>query len=50
MTDFILNDKCAAGTGSFIEVIAEALNLPLGVSNKGCQRHSPGRRAPVGLK
>jgi predicted CoA-substrate-specific enzyme activase len=29
MTDFILNDKCAAGTGSFIEVIAEALSLPL---------------------
>ena len=29
LTDFILNDKCAAGTGSFIEVIAEALQLPL---------------------
>jgi predicted CoA-substrate-specific enzyme activase len=29
MTNFILNDKCAAGTGSFIEVIAEALSLPL---------------------
>ena len=29
VTDFILNDKCAAGTGSFIEVIAEALQVPL---------------------
>jgi predicted CoA-substrate-specific enzyme activase len=30
VTDFILNDKCAAGTGRFIELIAEALELPLG--------------------
>jgi activator of 2-hydroxyglutaryl-CoA dehydratase len=29
VTDFILNDKSRAGTGSFIEVIAEALNLVL---------------------
>ena len=28
-TDFLLNDKCAAGTGRFIELIAEALQLPL---------------------
>jgi len=29
VTDFILNDKCAAGTGRIIELIAEALELPL---------------------
>ena len=29
VTDFILNDKCAAGTGRFIELIAEALELPI---------------------
>jgi (R)-2-hydroxyacyl-CoA dehydratese activating ATPase len=27
--DFLMNDKCAAGTGRFLEVIAEALNLSL---------------------
>ena len=28
--DFIMNDKCAAGTGRFLEVIAGALEVPLG--------------------
>ncbi len=27
--DFVMNDKCAAGTGRFLEVIAEALGLEL---------------------
>ena len=27
--DFVMNDKCAAGTGRFIEVIADALGVPL---------------------
>jgi predicted CoA-substrate-specific enzyme activase len=27
--DFVMNDKCAAGTGRFLEVIAEALGMPL---------------------
>jgi len=27
--DFVMNDKCAAGTGRFLEVIAEALGLKL---------------------
>jgi (R)-2-hydroxyacyl-CoA dehydratese activating ATPase len=27
--DFVMNDKCAAGTGRFLEVIAEALGIPL---------------------
>jgi len=30
VVDFVMNDKCAAGTGRFIEVIAEALQVPLG--------------------
>jgi len=25
-----MNDKCAAGTGRFLEVIADALGVPLG--------------------
>jgi len=28
-TDFVMNDKCAAGSGRFIEVIAETLGVPL---------------------
>jgi predicted CoA-substrate-specific enzyme activase len=27
--DFVMNDKCAAGTGRFLEVTAEALGIPL---------------------
>ncbi len=27
--DFVMNDKCAAGTGRFIEVIADTLGIPL---------------------
>jgi len=30
ITDFIMNDKCAGGTGRFLEMIAEVLNIPLG--------------------
>ena len=29
VTDFVMNDKCAAGTGRFLEVIADALAVPL---------------------
>ena len=29
VVDFVMNDKCAAGTGRFLEVIAEALGLRL---------------------
>lgn len=28
-TDFVMNDKCAAGSGRFIEVIADTLGVPL---------------------
>jgi predicted CoA-substrate-specific enzyme activase len=27
--DFVMNDKCAAGTGRFMEIVAEALHVPL---------------------
>jgi (R)-2-hydroxyacyl-CoA dehydratese activating ATPase len=27
--DFVMNDKCAAGTGRFLEVMAQALQVPL---------------------
>jgi predicted CoA-substrate-specific enzyme activase len=29
VTQFIINDKCAAGTGRFVEIIAEAMKVPL---------------------
>jgi len=29
IADFVMNDKCAAGSGRFIEVIADALGVPL---------------------
>jgi (R)-2-hydroxyacyl-CoA dehydratese activating ATPase len=29
VTDFVMNDKCAAGTGRFLEVIADALGVSL---------------------
>ena len=29
VTDFVMNDKCAAGTGRFLEVIADALGVAL---------------------
>lgn len=29
VVDFVMNDKCAAGTGRFLEMISNALNVPL---------------------
>ena len=29
VTNFIMNDKCAGGTGRFLEIIADALKIPL---------------------
>jgi predicted CoA-substrate-specific enzyme activase len=29
VTNFIMNDKCAGGTGRFLEMIADVLNIPL---------------------
>lgn len=29
VVDFVMNDKCAAGTGRFLEVMAQALDVPL---------------------
>jgi len=28
-TNFVMNDKCAAGTGRFLEILAKSLNIPL---------------------
>ena len=30
--DFVMNDKCAAGSGRFIEVIADTLGVPLDIA------------------
>jgi predicted CoA-substrate-specific enzyme activase len=29
VADFVMNDKCAGGTGRFMEIVAEALDVPL---------------------
>jgi predicted CoA-substrate-specific enzyme activase len=42
VTNFVMNDKCAAGTGRFIEVMAQALGLrieevgPVALTSKNC--------------
>jgi len=43
-TDFVMNDKCAAGSGRFIEVIADSLGLPLDkVGELSLQSRSPAK-------
>jgi predicted CoA-substrate-specific enzyme activase len=40
--DFVMNDKCAAGTGRFIEVIADTLGVPLDkVGDLSLQSNNP---------
>jgi len=42
--DFVMNDKCAAGTGRFIEVIADTLGVPLDkVGDISLQSKSPAK-------
>ncbi|NWF93498.1 MAG: 2-hydroxyglutaryl-CoA dehydratase [Syntrophaceae bacterium] len=42
--DFVMNDKCAAGTGRFIEVIADALGVGLDeVGELSLQSHHPAK-------
>jgi predicted CoA-substrate-specific enzyme activase len=42
--DFYMNDKCAAGTGRFIEVMAKALQIPLERFGKEGLRGRPPKR------
>jgi predicted CoA-substrate-specific enzyme activase len=42
--DFVMNDKCAAGTGRFIEVIADTLGVPLDkVGDLSLQSRNPAK-------
>lgn len=42
VVDFITNDKCASGTGRFLEVMAKVLNVDLGeLSKLSAKSHSP---------
>lgn len=42
IVDFVMNDKCAAGSGRFIEVIADTLEVPLDqVGERSLQSHNP---------
>ncbi len=42
--DFVMNDKCAAGSGRFIEVIADALGVPLdNVGDLSLQSKAPAK-------
>jgi predicted CoA-substrate-specific enzyme activase len=44
IVDFAMNDKCAAGTGRFIEVIADSLGVPLDeVGDLSLQSKNPAR-------
>jgi predicted CoA-substrate-specific enzyme activase len=36
--DFVMNDRCAAGTGRFLEIVAARLNLPLSELGKAAAR------------
>lgn len=45
VVDFVMNDQCAAGTGRFIEVIAESLGIAL--EDMGRLSLSAGRVAPI---
>lgn len=38
VADFVMNDKCAAGTGRFLEVMAERLDVPLSDFGKMLRR------------
>ena len=43
-TDFVMNDKCAAGSGRFIEVIADTLGVPLDkVGDLSLQSENPAK-------
>ncbi|OGP55239.1 MAG: 2-hydroxyglutaryl-CoA dehydratase [Deltaproteobacteria bacterium RBG_13_52_11b] len=44
ITDFVMNDKCAAGSGRFIEVIADTLGIPLNtVGDLSLQSKNPAK-------
>ncbi len=46
MVDFAMNDRCAAGTGRFLEVMAKVLEIGLGAMG-GVREAAPSRRAPI---
>ena len=39
--DFLMNDKCAAGTGRFLQVLSGILNMPLGELGKAAATGKP---------
>ncbi len=44
VVDFVMNDKCAAGSGRFIEVIADTLEVPLDqVGDRSLQSRNPAK-------
>ncbi|MBM4340671.1 MAG: 2-hydroxyglutaryl-CoA dehydratase [Deltaproteobacteria bacterium] len=44
IVDFVMNDKCAAGSGRFIEVIADTLGVPLDqVGERSLQSKNPAK-------
>ena len=45
VADFVMNDKCAAGTGRFLEVMAERLDVPL--SDFGKMSRAARKRAMI---
>ena len=48
ITDFVMNDKCAAGSGRFIEVIADTLEVPLDkVGDLSLQSKNPAKISDI---
>ncbi len=48
ITDFVMNDKCAAGSGRFIEVIADTLGVPLDkVGDLSLQSKNPAKISDI---
>lgn len=41
VTDFLMNDKCAAGTGRFLQVMANALEVDVGELSELGRNHEP---------
>lgn len=41
VTDFVMNDKCAAGTGRFLQVLSGILDMPLDELGRAAERGTP---------
>ena len=47
VTNFIMNDKCSAGTGRFLELMAEALEIPLEEIGENFDQEGPNEEITI---